>query len=108
MINDQDLKKIFNAQKSDIPDDGFSERVVSHLPERASILPQVVMVLCVVTGLSLTIAIQGITPIFNQIGSLITAISHLQMPSITSIVTYVGGVALLGTIGYAVGRAGME
>ena len=104
-MNDQDLKKIFITHRVDVPDDGFSERVIRRLPERRSILPQMVMVAFVMTGLALTVAIQGVTPLLEQIDSLITSISHLQIPSPGSIITYIGALALTGIIGYSVAQA---
>ena len=104
-MNDQDFKKIFSAHRVDIPDDGFSERVIRQLPERKSLLPQTVMVVFVMIGLALTFAIQGVTPMLEQINSLITSISHLQIPSPGSIITYIGALALTGIIGYSVAQA---
>ena len=104
-MTDQDLKKIFIAHRVDVPDDGFSERVTGRLPERKSILPQVVMVVFVMIGLALTIAIQGVTSLPEQINSLITSISHLQAPSPTSVITYISVLALTGIIGFSVAQA---
>ena len=104
-MNDQDLKKIFAAHKTDISDDGFSERINKQLPERRNILPQVVMVIFVLIGLTLTIVIQGITPMLEQISNLITSISHLQIPSLASVFTYFSFLALLGIIGFSVAQA---
>ncbi len=105
MKTDQDLKKIFTAHRVDVADDGFTERVIRQLPERKSILPQIVMVVFVVIGLTLTLAIQGVTPLLDQINSLMNSISHMQVPSVSSVVTYVGALALLGIIGYSVAQA---
>jgi len=104
-MEDQDFKKIFTANKADIPDNGFSERVAKRLPERKSILPQTVVIICIMIGLLLTFAIQGITPMFEQINSLITSISRLQMPSPGSITTYFGVLVMSGIIGYSMVRA---
>ena len=104
-MNDQDLKKIFVSHKADIPDEGFSERVIRQLPERKSMLPQVVMVVFVMIGLTLTFAIQGVTPLLEQINSLITSISHLQAPSPSSVIAYICSLAIIGTIGYSVAYA---
>ena len=104
-MDDQDLKKIFSEHKVDVTDDGFSERIMAQLPERKNILPQIVMVVFVLMGLALTLAIQDIQPLLEQIGNLITSISHLQIPSLVSVVTYFGILALLGIIGYSVAQA---
>jgi len=99
------IRKVFESHRVDISDDGFSERVIRQLPERKSMLPQIVMVVFIILGLALTFAIQGVTPLLNQINSLITSISHLQAPSPAAVITYIGVVGLVGIIGYAVAQA---
>jgi len=100
----QDIKKIFEAQRVEFSDEGFSERVVRQLPERKSMLPQLVMVVFVMTGLAFTFAIQGILPMLEQINSLVYAISHLQAPTPSAVITYFGALGLIGIIGFAVAR----
>jgi len=104
-MNDQELKKIFIAKKVDVPDEDFSERVMRRLPERRSVLPQIVMVVFIMIGLALTFFIQGVTPILAQIDSLITSISHLQAPSPIAVITYLSVLGLIGIIGYSVAQA---
>jgi len=99
------LKKIFVAHKIDVPDEGFSERVMRQLPQRKSILPQMVMVVFVVIGLGLTFFILGVTPVLEQINSLITSISNLQAPSPIAVFTYMSILGLTGIIGYSVAQA---
>jgi len=100
-----DLKKIFSDHKVDIPDDGFSERVIGRLPERMTMLPQIVMTTFVVVGLTLTFAIQGFVPVIEQIESLITSVSQLQIPPPSAIITYISLLALTGMIGFSVAQA---
>ena len=102
IMNDQDFKKIFITHKADVPDNGFSERVIRKLPERQSMLPQAVMVVFVMIGLGITFAIQGVTPMLEQVNSLILSISQLQAPSPSAVITYLGVLALTGIIGYSV------
>ena len=102
MINEQELKKFFAENRSEIPDNGFSKRVQHHLPTRKSVLPQIVMLACIVAGLSLTIAVVGFSTIQAQFLSLINAIAHLQMPSLASIMTYLGVLVTLSFVGFAV------
>jgi len=104
-MNDKELKKVFVAHRVDIPDDGFSERVIRQLPERKSMLPQMVMVVFTMVGLALTFTIQGVTSILEQINSLITSVSHLQIPSPGAIITYICALALTGIIGFSVAQA---
>jgi len=102
MINEQDLKNFFAENRSEIADNGFSARVQQRLPARQSIFPQIVMLLCIVTGLWLTITIVGFSSIQTQLLSLIDAVVHLQIPSFASIMTYLGVLATLSFIGFAV------
>ena len=102
-MNEKDLKKLFTTHKVDIPDDGFSERVIRRLPERRSILPQIIMSGFILIGLILTFMVPGFsTLVFEQINSLITAIIHSQMPSAMAVTTYLVVLALMGTIGFSV------
>jgi divalent metal cation (Fe/Co/Zn/Cd) transporter len=104
-MNDNDFKKLFTTHKADIPDDGFSERVIRRLPERRSVLPQMVMIIFIMIGLILTFAMPGFaTSVIEQISSLATSISHSQVPSASSIAVYLGMLALLGTIGFSVAQ----
>jgi len=100
-----DFKKIFVAHRVDVPDEGFSERVVRQLPKRSSMLPQIVMAVFIMLGLALTFAFQGVTPLIEQINSLITSISRLQAPSPIAVITYLGVLGLTGIIGYSVAQA---
>jgi len=103
-MNEQDFKKIFVAHRVDIPDEGFTERVIRQLPERKSLLPQMVMVVFTMVGLGLTFAIQGVAPVLEQINSLIISVSHLQIPSLGAIITYIGVLGLIGIIGFSVAQ----
>jgi len=104
-MKNEELKKLFGTQKTNIPDDGFSERVVRRLPERKSLLPQIIMITFIMIGLMITFAMPGFaTSVVEQINSLVISISHSQIPSATSIVTYLGMLALLNTIGYSMAR----
>ena len=101
-MNEQDLKKIFVTHKVEVPDEGFSERVVRQLPERKSLLPQIIMAVFIMIGIALMFAVLGVAPLLEQVNSLITSISLLQAPSLSSVITYIGLLSLTGIIGYAV------
>jgi len=101
-MTDQDFKKLFTAHQIDIPDEGFSDRIARNLPGRKSLLPQLIMGSLIVTGLVFVFAIQGFSPVFDQIYSLVTAINRSQMPSISAVVTYLSILAYTGIISYSV------
>jgi ABC-type uncharacterized transport system permease subunit len=105
-MNDKDFKKIFTDYKTDVPDNGFSKRVVRQLPERKNVLPQIIMLLFIVIGLALVFVLQGFTPILEQINDLIFSISHQKVPSLASIAAYFCVLTLLSFIGYSVVQVG--
>ena len=104
-MKDTDFKKIFAAYRVDVPDEGFSERVNAQLPERKSMLPQMVMITFIVIGAAIMFAIHGVAPFLEQIDSLVTSISRLQIPSPSSITVYICSIALTGMIGFSVAQA---
>jgi len=101
-MQDQDFKKLFVTHKAEVPDEGFSEHITKQLPERKSLLPQIIMATFIVIGLALVFVIQGFVPVIDQIGSLITSISQMQMPSLTSVITYLSLLLSTGIISYSV------
>jgi len=104
-MDDKHFKTIVTAHKMDIADEGFSERVIRQLPERRNMLPRIVMMTFILIGIAFIFAVQGITPLLEQIGSLIASISRLQAPSTGAIVTYIGVLSIIGAIGYGVAQA---
>jgi hypothetical protein len=101
-MNEQNLKEIFSTHKVDMPNDGFSRRIITHLPERKSILPQVVMISFIVVGMILTFAVQGIDSVLNNINSLVFLISRMQIPSAISVITILGILSLTGLIAHSI------
>ena len=102
MINEQDLKRIFEVKKQDIPDNGFSQQVRKRLPERKGILLQIIVPLSAMAGFALIVAIFGVMPIYNQMLELVMAVSHLKMPSTLLLFAYLSGLTMLGFIAFAV------
>ncbi|MDR2848773.1 MAG: DUF5056 domain-containing protein [Bacteroidales bacterium] len=105
MTSEQKWKGLFEAQRADFPDEGFSQNVANRLPQRKSLLPQAVMLLCVFAGFAISFAITGVTPIVEQLYALVSSIHQLQIPSFASVATWLSGVALLGLTGFAVATA---
>ena len=97
-MNDQDFKEIFTKNKIDVSDKGFSERVIRRLPERKSLLPKIVMLFSITIGLIFTFSITGITPLIEQINDLIKSVGNLQIPSPSSVFTYLFLLATIGII----------
>jgi hypothetical protein len=104
-MKNEEIKKVFQTNKFEFFDDGFSERVIHRLPKRQSILPQLILPIFIIIGLILTFATPGFAPIvIEQINSLIYSISHSEIPSASSISVYLLLLALLGTIGFSVAK----
>ena len=99
------MKDLFESHKFDIPDDGFSERIIRRLPERNNMLPQIVMMVFIITGLAITFSLQGVSPLLAQINCLIISIGQLQAPSLTSVIAYLSVLVMIGTIGFSVAHA---
>ena len=107
-MNDQYFKEIFTKHKIDIPNKGFSERVVRQLPERKSLLPKFIMLASITIGLVMFFSIIEITPLVEQINDLITSINNLQIPSLSSVFTYLGLLTIIGIICYSLLYADAE
>jgi hypothetical protein len=104
-MNDNYFKKVFVAHKIDVPDDGFSERVIRKLPERNSMLPQMVMVTFVVIGLAFIFGTLDFAHFLEQINSLLISVTQLKIPSPSAIITYISALALTVLIGFSVAQA---
>jgi len=100
-MNDKNFKNVFIEHKIEIPDEGFSERIIRKLPERKNILPQIIIVTFIVIWVSFTFFIQGITPIIEQIDNLITSINNLQVPSANSVIILFVLLGVTGIISYS-------
>lgn len=107
-MNEQEIKKIFTTHKVDIPDNGFSEQLIRQLPERKSLLPQIIMVVTVVIGLGIMFSLRVFVPVMEHINSLVISVSRLQIPSASSIVAYISLLTMTGTIGYSLMQVGRE
>ena len=104
-MNDNCFKKLFEAHKDDVPDNGFSKRVIRQLPKRNSVWPQMVMITSVVVGLALMFAALGFAYFLEQINSLLISVSQLKMPTPSAIITYISALALTSLIGFSVAQA---
>jgi hypothetical protein len=102
MINEQKLKNFFAENRSDIPDSGFSKQLQHYLPTRKSMVPKILMLICIIIGLSSTIVIIGFSTIQTHLLSLLYAVVHLQLPSVNSVLSYFGALAILSLIGFAI------
>lgn len=79
MTEDRDellVRKFFEENKAELPDDGFSQRVMRRLPDRARRLNRIWTAVCVVAGVLMCFA-------FNWINGLVAVlngwVSELQL-----------------------------
>jgi hypothetical protein len=101
-MNEQQIKKIFAAHKTEVPDDGFTERLKPFLPERRSFLPQVVMGVCALLAMALTFFVLSRPPVLEQLGLLADSIARMEVPAPASVMVYIGALMFIGTMGYSV------
>ena len=107
-MKDQDFNNIFIKHKIEIPDKGFSDRVIKKLPERKSLLPKFIMLASIIIGLVMFFLIIEIAPLVEQINNLVASISKLQIPSLSSVFTSIGLLSILGIISFSLLYADAE
>ena len=107
-MKDQDFNNIFIKHKIEIPDEGFSERVIKKLPERKSLLPKFIILSSIIIGLVIFFSIIEIAPLIEQINNLFASISKLQIPSLSSVFTSIGLLTMIGIISFSLLYADAE
>lgn len=70
------VKKFFSENRIDVPDDGFSRRVMRRLPDRTRRISRLWTAVCVVIGLLIFFRNKG----FSVLVSCFDGISHLLLP----------------------------
>ncbi len=108
MCDDKELIRLFKANKSEIPDNGFSKELMNLLPKRNSVLPLLIITLCTVIGVILTVLIVDFTLLSAQINEMMISISKLQWPLSFSIASCFSWVIIAGTMAFALTRMDME
>jgi len=103
-MNDKEFKKIFISHKFDVPNEGFSERVIRQLHERNNLLPHIVMITFVVFSLVFMFALNGFANFFEQINNLLISVSLMQIPLPSTIITCFTAFALTLFIGFSVAK----
>jgi len=100
MINDIELKQLFEKARIEISDNHFVRDLKDRLPHRPSLLPQLVMGVSGIAALLLAFLLQGAEPFFSNLTDMFVSIRHLQAPSIPSIATYLTALCGIGAIWY--------
>ena len=65
-IDDKILKQFFDEYKQEIPDRGFSVRVMHHLPSRARKLSSILVTCCTILSVILFLALDGFQAIIRM------------------------------------------
>lgn len=88
MTDDQLLEKFFaEARQAEVPDNGFTERVMSRVPTgRAAVLSRLWTVLCVAVAAVLFVALRGWDMIAYVLMMTLNNAAHLQNIILTAIV----------------------
>lgn len=101
-MNDRYMKDIFRSQKKEIPDEGFSRRIATHLPRRNNIMPQVIVAIFSLVGACAVVMITGTGPIIELVNSISPAKISLDGAVIA---TYCSIIAAITTIGLSINKA---
>ena len=101
-MDDKDLKILFKSHKTDFSGDGFTHGVMEHLPDRSSFLPYIITFVCLLVGIIITVSIQGPSLVAFRIEDLVHAVTSLQMPSMLSVFTYLGGLFFTSMVVFAI------
>lgn len=102
MQNDKELELLFKSNKPEIQDQGFSKEVMNKLPEKIRILPQIIIVCFAIVGIILSIAIQGVSTFVEGLNYIVIASNQIENVSVSSLMPYLTGMLVLGSIVYAV------
>lgn len=96
--DEQLISKFMHANKLEMPDNGFSRRVMRHLPVRAKVLSDILTGICIIVSCILFFVFDGVNLIYQ---SLIPAIqqSFTQLIENMNIQTWIALVAILTYFG---------
>ncbi|KGF17952.1 hypothetical protein HMPREF1640_05310 [Prevotella sp. S7-1-8] len=101
--DDQLLEQFFSSFKRDIPDDGFSHKVMRRLPLRAKRVNAAWSIFCLMVGVALFIVFNGLGDLraiaSNFVGDVIGYVASIHL-SLFSLVWLWATMALLALVGF--------
>ncbi|MCR4852324.1 MAG: DUF5056 domain-containing protein [Prevotella sp.] len=101
--NDEELVELFfNEQKTEIADDGFTHRVVSHLPGQSSRLNHIWTTICIVLTIAAVILSRAWEAAWGMLRGLIADVATIDAPSAPMVVVMylvLLGFAVVGCLG---------
>jgi hypothetical protein len=88
---DKFLEEHFQNAKYDIKDEGFSEKVISNLPNHrdSSVKRNIILFISCIFSLIIFIVAGGSQPIISSTIEIINKSSHLLIPSVTSLIVFI-------------------
>lgn len=98
------VKKFFSENRIEVPDNGFSKRVMRRLPDRTRRISRLWTVVCVVIGLLIFIRNKGFTVLVSCFDSIFSDIlaRHEQLHNPYLLLSMAVGLVLLWGVGVAV------
>lgn len=103
MTDDRDeliVRKFFEENKIDVPDDGFSRRVMRRLPDRERRLSRVWTAVCAVLGVLLVVKNDWLGVVWAQVQGLFDKASELPLMSGSHVVMFLSVLIVISLWGY--------
>lgn len=102
-MNENKIDELLKSQKKEIADDGFTRRVMTNLPRRNSLMPQIIIALFSLASIAVVVAIIGVRPIMDLWESVFTPSGIELTGALVAVYVYI--VAAVTTIGLSIKHA---
>lgn len=99
-ISDKELKYFFDTTKQEVPDRGFSRRVIRHLPADQKPAYRWIVWCFSVLGLLIAWFTGGVAEFINYLAFFGRTLSEAQFPGLSSLVIYL--ITLGGLVGFSI------
>jgi hypothetical protein len=99
-ISDKEIKHFFDMAKQEVPDRGFSQRVMHRLPQDQLPAYRWIVWFFGVVGLLIAWATGGLVEFFGYLATFGRTIAGAQLPNLSSVVIYL--LVLGGMIGFSI------
>lgn len=99
-ISDKELKYIFDTAKQEVPDRGFSRRVMHRLPQDQQPAYQWIVWFCGAIGLLIACVSGGLREFIGYLATFGRMVADAQMPNLSASVIYL--LVLGGMIGFSI------
>ncbi len=99
-ISDKELKYFFDSAKQEVPDHGFSRRVIRHLPADQKPANRWIVWFFGVLGLLIAWVTGGLAEFLNYLALFGRTLAEAHLPDFSSLVIYL--ITLGGLIGFSI------